>query len=87
VTDEEIYAKFQAGFGLCLPHFRVALGIAVSEEERRVLVEVEAQKFETLAVLLDTYTRRLSWDHRHEPVGEEQNSPIRVIEQFVGGER
>lgn len=86
-TDDEIRAKFQAGSGLCLPHFRAALGIAASEEERQVLVEVEVEKFETLAAQLDTYARRLTWDHRHEPTGEEQTSPVRVIEKFVGPKR
>lgn len=86
-ADEEVRMKFQNGFGLCLPHFRVALGVATSEEERRILVEVEAQKFEALAAQLDTYARRLSWNHRHEPIGEEQTSPVRAIELFVGAQR
>lgn len=82
--DEEIREKFQEGFGLCLPHFRVTLRMVASEEERQLLVDVEAQKFEALAAQLGTYTRKLSWDHRHEPMGREVSSPVRVIEQFVG---
>jgi hypothetical protein len=86
-TDEEIRAKLQQGFGLCLPHFRRAVQIAAPEGAREFLVEVEAGKFEVLAAQLGEYLLKHTWGHHDEPKGSEQTSPVRVVEQFVGKRR
>jgi hypothetical protein len=86
-TDDEIRAKLQEDFGLCLPHFRRAVQIAAPEGARQFLVEVEAGKFEVLAAQLGEYLLKHTWEHQDEPKGSEQTSPVRVIEQFVGKRR
>lgn len=86
-TDEEVRAKFQKGFGLCLPHFRRTIQITAPEGPRQFLVEVEAGKFEALAGQLGEYLLKHTWGHQDEPKGSEQTSPARVVEQFVGKRR
>jgi len=82
--DDELRALFRASFGLCLPHFRKTVDTAASASVRRMLAEVEAQRLEALADELASYVLKLTVGHQDEPKGDEQTSPVRIIELFVG---
>lgn len=75
--------RLGAGELICLPHLRLALrGPAALS-----VVPAERAALEELAGSLGAFVRKLDWNCRHEPRGEEQTSWPRARAFLVGPER
>ena len=78
---------YAASDGLCLPHVRQALELAMQTDPdaAQFMAEVAEMKVATLKDDLDGYIRKRAHDHRHERMTDgEQNAPRRAS-QFFGG--
>lgn len=82
--EGEIARLYQGSAGACLPHFLALLEQAPSDEIARWLTEVQRDKVAVLVEQLAEYERKHDVRYKEEPMGAEQDSWIRAIEQTVG---
>jgi len=71
-------------FGLCLPHFALALESAANRQEERALLSSQIEILRKLRAELSEYIRKQDYRFRHEPLAGEADSPWRAIAQVAG---
>lgn len=82
--EADFQERYQASFGLCIPHFWKALEATDDENLKVFLMNVQRAKLERLSVLLEEYIRKHDYRFANEPKGEESRSPRWAIEMMVG---
>lgn len=70
--------------GACLPHFEALMEGRPSDRAVEWLVANQQERFIELAAQLETYVRKHEVQHKHEPMGVERDSWVRVIELCIG---
>jgi len=83
-TYRTLYA---ASDGLCLPHLRRALELAmqINPDAAQFLAETAGRKMATLAADLEGYIRKRAYDRRHEAMTDGQQNAPRRASEFFGG--
>jgi hypothetical protein len=84
LTETEFAQRFDASFGLCLPHLTQAIDQHLDHPNLRLLLDSEMQKFEALRGELREFIRKFDYRFTAEPVGKEGTAWRRAIELFVG---
>ncbi|MCC6627079.1 MAG: hypothetical protein IT340_06715 [Chloroflexi bacterium] len=80
----DFLAAYDAGPGLCLPHFRRALADARHNEQITALVQTQLRVWRALHADLTEYIRLQDYRFRDEPRGPEQVAPGQAIESIAG---
>jgi hypothetical protein len=85
ITDPEMQSAFEQSWGLCLPHFHMALNAANMNRNRfSKLIEIELNLLHKLKSDLDLYVQKQNTDYVGEPTGPESNAPVRAT-RITGG--
>ena len=88
VRDADFRERYVASRGVCLPHLRLVLQECGEAESRLFLATTARDKLSALLHDVQEYTRKHSWQNRHEPkLPEEQISPLRAVALQVGENR
>jgi len=82
--EAEFRERYEASFGLCIPHFWKALETTDDENLKVFLMNVQRAKLERLSFWLEEYIRKHDYRFANEPKGEESMSPRWAIEMRVG---
>jgi hypothetical protein len=79
--------RYAASDGLCLPHLRAALELALEIEPgvARFLAASAGQHLEALAADLDGYVAKRAWDRRHEAMTAGEQEAAQRASRFFGG--
>jgi hypothetical protein len=77
----EAYAN---SHGLCLPHFKQALGQASGKTNVSVLVKAQQTAWQRLDDDLMEYIRKNDYRFQHEPPGDEHDAWLRALEAVSG---
>lgn len=87
LEDEDFRALYAASDGLCLPHLRQALELAMqtNPDVALFLAETAERKMAALADDLKGYIRGQAYDHRHEVLTDGEKNAPRRVSQFFGG--
>ncbi len=80
-------ALYAASNGLCLPHLRAALELALEIEPgvAHALAQDAEQRMEGLAADLEQYIAKRAWDRRHEALTEGEQTAAQRASRFFGG--
>lgn len=81
---ESLLAAYQASDGLCLPHFRLALGRVSQAESYTALVEAQKSVWQRLRADLAEFIRKNDHRFRGERFGPEGDAWLRGIEAVSG---
>jgi hypothetical protein len=84
LRQPDFAAAYRASDGVCLNHFRAALGEARHDEQISALVETQRAAWRTLHADLTEYIRLQDYRYRDEPRGDEQAAPGQAIEMIAG---
>jgi hypothetical protein len=76
--------RFLESDGLCLLHFRRALGVGETSERLRWLIEDERRRLQKLRLDLEEYGRKRDYRFRHEEAGREADAAVRAAEALAG---
>lgn len=74
----------EVGKALCVPHLRLALGLATTPAQAELLALREVEALRALGCELSEYIRKQDYRFRHEPLGAEVDAPWRAIAQVAG---
>ena len=80
----EIASALQASEGLCLPHWKRALGQVREESVREQLVNIQREKLQSLRSELDEFIRKNDYQAVQEGFGSEGDAWLRAIGMLVG---
>jgi hypothetical protein len=92
LRDGDFREEFRGSHGLCLPHLISALlvvseqGPKDAEEIVSALVSSEVALFRRLHRLLSERLRKMSWDARNEPIGEERDANRLALRTIAGAQ-
>jgi hypothetical protein len=81
---DDLLAVYQASDGLCLPHFRRALGRVHSQVVFETLVAAQRIVWQRLVDQLHEVLRKNDYRYQDEPSGEEADAWTRAIAALVG---
>jgi hypothetical protein len=84
IDDGEFLAAYGASDGLCLPHFRQALGLVRGEHVFEVLVEAQKTIWQRHIAHLSESIRKHDWRFQDEAWGEETGAWLRAVGALVG---
>jgi hypothetical protein len=84
LAHEEMRAALEAGPGLCVPHFLLALDRPRDAERQRYLIEFEEKRFKELLGELQEFCRKNDYRFREEGFGKEGDSWARAVKMLVG---
>ena len=84
LKDERMLAGLRASDGLCLPHFRMAIGHIKDESDLAEFVAISREKLAALDRELLEFMRKNNYQFAREGFGREGDSWMRVIGVFVG---
>jgi len=87
ISDSRLSDAYrQSLYGLCLPHFRLALRYTQTAADQRILVDIQRTLWEALMAELDEFKEM--HDHRHtgEWMGMEGDSWLRALKAMAGEE-
>ena len=85
--EPELRAAFAASSGVCLPHFRVALGLnEIKDENLLVLIEIETTILSALKVEVDEFLHKsnASFGFTQADMGSEADAPLRALKMVSG---
>ncbi|MHB1355371.1 MAG: DUF6062 family protein [Anaerolineae bacterium] len=85
IEDPQFQQGYAAGEGLCLVHLIGVLELAKTSDEVSSLVDPQVARYRIMLHELDEFIRKR--DHRfyHEPMGDEGDVWLRVMNAVVGG--
>jgi len=84
VAGDGRVAAPEVGKALCVPHLRLALGLATTPAQAELLALREVEALRALGCELSEYIRKQDYRFRHEPLGAEVDAPWRAIAQVAG---
>lgn len=90
--DGDFREEFRKSHGLCLPHLVLALlavpeqGLRDAEEIVGALVSSEVALLRRVHSLLSERLRKMSWDARDEPIGEERDANRLALRTIAGAQ-
>jgi hypothetical protein len=76
--------RFLESDGLCLPHFRRAVGVEETPERLRWLIEDQRRRLHELRLDLEEYGRKHDYRFRHEESGPEADAAVRATGALAG---
>ena len=79
-----LQARYQESDGLCLPHFRQAVGKASSRAKLKALITSQRFIWDRLHGELAEFIRKNDHRFKHEPFGDERDAWLRSLETMVG---
>ena len=85
--EPELRAAFEASGGLCLPHFRVVLGLnEIKGENLPVLIEIEIAILSALKAEVDEFLHKsnASFGFTQADMGSEADAPLRALMMVSG---
>jgi hypothetical protein len=85
--EAEMREAFAASGGLCLPHFRVALGLnEIKNENLPALIEIETEILSKLKAELDEFLHKsnASFGFTQADMGSEADAPLRALKLVSG---
>ncbi|GAB4476129.1 MAG: hypothetical protein Kow00124_17890 [Anaerolineae bacterium] len=83
LDDDRLLAAYRSSDGLCLPHFRLVLGMVRDAADVGRLVDLQTAIWAHLHEGLTTFIEK--YDHNHRaPMGDESDSPRRAIQALAG---
>jgi hypothetical protein len=82
--EEGLARLYRDSAGACLPHFLALLHESPSEQAVLWLAQTQIDKTARLAAQLQEFVRKRSLPFQNDPMGEERDSWVRVIEQMIG---
>ncbi len=85
LDDEEMFAAYASGDGLCLPHLRQAVTASSSQDMLRRLLEPQVARYNVMLGDLDEYIRKRDHRFRSEKMGLEGDVWLRVMNAITGG--
>jgi len=84
--EPEFISRFENSFGLCLPHFYLAIKKTKNLKNITVLVSIEKENLAKLNKDLEEFIRKYDWRFSKEELGKERNAWIKVIKKIAGEE-
>lgn len=85
LADDQMRTAFEAGPGLCVPHFLLVLESA-DGEARRQLVAVQQDKYQALLKDLEEFRRKHDYRYSRESFGRCADAWRRAVRMMVGAE-
>ena len=85
--EPELRTAFEASSGLCLPHFRVALGLnEMKGENLPMLIEIEIDILSKLKAEVDEFLHKsnASFGFTQADMGDEADAPLRALKMVSG---
>lgn len=86
VGEERFGGAFRASEGLCLEHFRGALGAARDADNARLLATTQRAIWASLKREVEELLHKLD-AHYHQPIGTESTSWLRTLARLAGEKR
>ena len=82
--EDELRSAFEAGPGLCMPHFIDAWQATKDSQAHGCLVRVQRAKMSALLADLQELCRKFDYRFSHEPRGKEAGSWTRAVKMLAG---
>jgi hypothetical protein len=82
--EGELARLYRKSDGACLPHFLDLMEQAPSVTAARWFTQVQRDKLVELGAQLEKYVRLHDVRYKNQPMGEERDSWVRVLEQTIG---
>ncbi|HOC20590.1 MAG: hypothetical protein GYA30_05625 [Chloroflexi bacterium] len=80
----EVQAALVRAGGLCLPHLRTALGASGPAQSHTALLAAQREAWTVLMAELDGFIRKNDYRFQHEPMGDERDAWLRVLDTLTG---
>ncbi len=84
LADAEMRGAFEAGPGLCVPHFLFALDKTPDAGRRQGLIQAQEKRFKEMLADLEEFCRKHDYRFRKEGFGKEGDSWIRAVRMLTG---
>jgi hypothetical protein len=84
LAEPPFRGAYQASSGLCLPHLRLALGVAKDQEIFATLRDHTISNYDQISRQLKEIIRKHDYRFRDEPTGEERGATERALRQIAG---
>jgi hypothetical protein len=85
IEDPEFQQGYANGEGLCLVHLLAELELAATPAEVQGLIDPQIMRYRTMLHELDEFIRKRDHRFRLEPMGDEGDVWLRVMNAIVGG--
>ncbi len=81
---DNLTAAYQSSDGLCLPHFKLALGYITDQATFTALIEAQNAVWQRLSSELGEFIRKNDYRFAREEVGKEGDAWLRAVEAISG---
>lgn len=85
LQDDDLYAAYAQGEGLCLPHVLATLEQVADESSLERLIKPQVARYRLMLNDLDEFIRKRDHRFRDEKYGEEGDVWLRAMNAIVGG--
>lgn len=84
LADASVLAAYQAGDGLCLPHFLRAMNLEIEKEHLLKLCDLQMARIKGLIPHLTSYVEKHDYQNKEPYTEEELASLIKAVQLMVG---
>lgn len=84
LADASVLAAYQAGDGLCLPHFLRAMNFEIDKEQLLKLCDLQTARIKGLINHLTSYIEKHDYQNKESYTEEELDSWIKAVQLVVG---
>lgn len=84
LTTDKMQTAFRDSEGLCLEHFKQALGYAQDKTRSQLLVEIQREIWEGLYTELSDFVRKYEFKYADQQMGAEGDSWLRTVARMSG---